>query len=300
MTINRGSIARELVPGLNKVYGLEYGLVRDEHVGLFDIETSERAFEEEVLFSGFGNAPLKSEGAAVEYDDARELWTSRYTHDTIALAFAITEEALEDNLYETFAKVRTKGLARAMASTKQIKAASIWNNGFSSSYLGGDGVSLFSASHPTVAAGNLSNTISADLSEAQLENELIGHSLIVDDRNILVGANVRALLIPPQLQFVATRILKSTDRVGTADNDTNAIRTMGLVPEIYVNRRLTDANAWFTRNDIPNGTKHFVRVKPSTKMEGDFETGNMRYKARERYSFGWSDWRQWRGSAGSS
>jgi len=297
MAINRASIAFELLPGLNKIYGTAYAEVPIEHEPLFETESSERAFEEEVLWTGFGTAPIKEEGAAVQYDESREMWKSRYTHDTIALAFAFTEEAMEDNLYDTFSKVRSKGLGRAMAATKQIKAAAIFNNGFSSSYLGGDGVALFSSSHPTVGGGNQSNTATSDLSETALENELIQTSLIQDDRGILVGANAVLLAIPPQLQFVATRILKGTERTGTANRDINAIKNMGLLSQGYViNRRFTDAGGWFLKNDIGNCTKHFVRMKPSTKMEGDFDTGNLRFKARERYSFGWSEWRGWRGS----
>lgn len=297
MTINRATIARELVPGLNAVFGMAYGEVADEHKALFDIENSERAFEEEVLFSGFGTAPVKSEGAAVEMDTAQEVWTSRYTHETIALAFAITEEAMEDNLYDTFGPLRAKALGRAMANTKEVKGANIFNNGFSSSYVGGDGVPLFSASHPTVGGDNQSNTASVDLSEAALESAWITTSLIKDDRGILIGSMAKSLHIPPQLRFVAQRILKSDLRSGVADNDVNAIKSLGFFPGgIHVNHRFTDAGAWFIKTDVPNGTKMFVRAPLKQEMQGDFDTGNLRYKARERYSFGWSEWRSWYGS----
>jgi hypothetical protein len=298
--INRGNISKQLVPGLNAIFGTEYGEIDNEHTVLFDTESSERAFEEELLWSGLGTAPGKSEGAAVEFDNAQELWTSRYTHETIALAFAITEEAMEDNLYDTFSKVRAKGLARAMATTKQIKAANIFNNGFSTSFAIGDGAALFSASHPTLGAGNLSNTVAVDLSETALENALINISLLVDDRNILIGAQGKSLHIPPQLQFVAHRILKSPLRQGTADNDANALKDMGLLRSVHINHRFTDSNAWFIRTNVPNGSKYFERVGLSTKMDVDFHTGNMMYKARERYSFGVSDWRQWYGSSGAT
>lgn len=299
--INRANIAKQLLPGLNAIFGVSYGEVDNEHLPLFETETSERAFEEEVAFTGFGTAPVKEEGAAVEYDTATELYTSRYTMETIALAFSLTEEAMEDNLYDTFAKIRAKGLARAMANTKQVKAADIFNNGFSASYTGGDGVSLFNASHPTYDYGNISNTVSTDLSETALETALINISLFRDNRGILIGSRGLLLAVPPQLQFVAERILKSPGRSGTADNDINAMRNMGLLAQGYVvNHRFTDTNAWFIKTDVPNGTKMFNRVALQTKMEPDFDTGNLRYKARERYAFGWSDWRGWYGSAGSS
>lgn len=301
MTINRASIAAQLLPGLNAIFGTAYKAVDDEHKTLFEVETSERAFEEEVLMSMFGTAPGKAEGAAVEYDNAKELWKSRFTHETIALAFAITEEAMEDNLYDTFAKVRAKGLGRAMANTKQVKAANVFNNGFSSSFLGGDGVSLFSASHPTLEAGNQSNSVSVDLSEAALETAGINISLYKDDRGILIGASPESLHIPPQLWFVATRLLKTQGRVGTTDNDINALKDQGLLPGGYhINHRFTDTNAWFIKTDVPNGTKMFERVKLQSQMMPDFDTGNIRYKVRERYAFGWSDWRGWYGSSGSS
>lgn len=302
MAISRANIAKELLPGLNAIFGITYKDVDNEHTPLFDVETSERAFEEEVLMSGFSTAPLKSEGAGVTYDSAQEVYTARYINNTIALAFAITEEAMEDNLYDTFSKIRAKALARAMANTKQVTAANVFNNGFSSSYPGGDAVSLFSASHPTLAAGSQSNTSGAvDLSESSLETMCINISLIKDDKGILVGAMPQSLHIPPQLTFVAERILRSPGQSGTANNDLNALRNTNYVPKGYfVNRRFTDTNAWFVRTDVPNGSKMFVRVPLQTKMEPDFDTGNMRYKARERYSFGWSDWRQWFGASGSS
>lgn len=299
--ITRANIAKQLLPGLNAIFGVEYGSVDNEHEALYAIENSERAFEEEVLFTGFGTAPTKQEGAAVEYDNAQEQWTARYTMETVALAFSITEEAMEDNLYDTFAKVRAKALARAMANTKQVKAANTFNNGFSASFTGGDAVALFSGSHPTLAAGNQSNTVAVDLSETAIENALINISLFKDDRGILIGAKGVSLHVPPQLQFVAERILKSPARVATADNDLNAVKSMGMLPGGYsVNHRFTDTNAWFMKTDVPNGTKMFVRVPLQTKMEPDFDTGNLRFKSRERYAFGWSDWRGWYGSSGST
>ena len=311
MAINRASIAKELLPGLNAVFGIEYADVDNEHAPLFDVENSDRAFEEEVLFTGFGSAPVKGEGAAVQYDDAQEGYTARYTHETISLAFAVTEEAMEDNLYDTFAKLRARGLARAMANTKQVKAADVFNNGFSSSYLGGDGVALFSAEHPTVGSGNQSNTLGAtDLSEASLETALITIAKAKDDRGILIGLQAESLHIPPDLAFTADQILNSTLSTTTVTNSTtgvtntndiNSIRNQGLVPGgFFVNRRFTDTNAWFIKTDCPNGTKMFVRAPLQTKMEPDFDTGNLRYKARERYSFGWSDWRGFYGASGSS
>lgn len=301
MSINRANIAKELLPGLNAIFGTEYKSVDNEHLPLFDAETSDRAFEEEVLFSMFGTAPVKTEGSGIQYDTAQESYTARYNHSTIALGFAITEEAMEDNLYDTFSKLRAKGLARAMANTKQVTAANIYNNGFSSSYTGGDGVALFSASHPTVGAGNQSNTVSSDLSETALETAFINISLFKDDRGILIGASPASLHIPPQLQFVAERILRSDQQAGSANNDVNALKSRGIFSRGYtVNRRFTDTNAWFIRTDVPNGLKHFTRVKLGTKMEPDFDTGNLRFKARERYSFGWSDWRGAYGSNGSS
>jgi len=311
MAINRASIAKELLPGLNAIFGMEYSDVDNEHESLYDVENSDRAFEEEVLFTGFGTAPVKGEGAAVQYDDAQEGYTARYTHETVALAFAVTEEAMEDNLYDSFAKLRARGLARAMANTKQVKAADVFNNGFSSSYLGGDGVALFSASHPTIGAGNQSNTLGAtDLSESSLESALITISKAKDDRGILIGLQAESLHIPSDLAFTADQILNSTLSTTTATNSTtgvtnvndiNSIRNQGMIPSgFFVNRRFTDTNAWFIKTDCPNGTKMFVRAPLATKMEPDFDTGNLRFKARERYSFGWSDWRGFYGASGSS
>jgi len=304
MAINRASISKELLPGLNAVFGMEYGEVNNEHEPLFEIENSDRAFEEEVLFTGFGTAPTKGEGAAVSYDDAQESYTARYTAETVALAFAVTEEAMEDNLYDTFAKLRAKGLARAMANTKQVKAANIFNNGFSDTI--GDGAAFFSAAHPTISDGNQSNLLAAsDLSEATLETALTTAQKIKDDRGIL-GASVVSLHIPVDYWAVADKILSSPGNTGTSaaaanpnTNAINAIRNMGMVPEGYfINRRLTDTDAWFMKTDVPNGTKMFVRSPLQTKMEPDFDTGNLRFKARERYSFGVSDWRGFFGSAG--
>lgn len=300
MTIfNRASTPKQLELGLNKILGMSYGSVDNEHTVLFEVENSKKAYEEEVLMGQFGLAETKAEGESVKYDTARELWTSRYTHETIALAFAITEEAIEDNLYGTIAKVRAKGLGRAMANTKQIKAAAVFNNGFSSSYLGGDGVSLFSTAHPTQSGGNVSNRYAVDLSETALENVSINTSLLVDDRGMLIGARVKSIHIPPQLKYVAARLLRTDKRPGTADNDINAVKA-DYSAEAYINHRFTDSNAWFVKTDVTDGTKMFVRVGLQSKMEGDFNTGNMRYKVRERYSFGWSDWRQWAGSAGAT
>lgn len=306
MAINRASIAKELLPGLNAVFGTEYGEVADEHAPLFDTENSDRAFEEEVLFTGFGTAPVKGEGAAVSYDDAQESYTSRYTHETIALGFAVTEEAMEDNLYDTFAKLRAKGLARAMANTKQVKAADVFNNGFNSAFGGGDGQAFFSATHPTIGDGNQSNALAAsDLSEAALETALIAVSKTKDDRGILIGAQAESLHIPSDLAFTADQILNSTLSTtivnnATNVNDINSIRNQGLVPGgFYVNRRFTDTNGYFIKTDVPNGAKMFVRSPLQTKMEPDFDTGNLRFKARERYAFGFSDWRGFYGSQGA-
>jgi len=300
MAINRADIAKQLLPGLNAIFGLEYAAVDEEDRPLFDMENSDRAFEEEVLMTGFGAAPTKAEGAAVVYDTAQESWTARYTAETVALAFAVTEEAMEDNLYDTFAKVRARALARAMAQTKQVKAANVYNNGFTAGYVGGDGVVLFSAAHPTVGDGNQSNLeTAADLAEGTLETAIINTHKIKDDRGIFIGASPVSLHVAPDGQFDADRILASPGRSNTDLNDINAVRNLGLVPNgYYVNRRFTDADAWFLRNDCPNGTKMFMRAPLATKMEPDFDTGNLRFKARERYSFGWSDWRQWRGNKG--
>jgi len=299
MAINRASIAKELLPGLNAVFGIEYGSVDEEHKPLYEIESSDRAFEEEVLFTGFGGAPVKNEGASVVYDDASESYTARYTAETVALAFAVTEEAMEDNLYDTFAKLRAKGLARSMANTKQQKAADLYNNGFATNQ--GDGVPMFSAAHPVVGSGTVTNiTAAAAIAEATLEASIIQIQKTTDDRGILIGANAESLHIPTDLLFTADTILNTPGSTGTANNDINAVRHLGVIPDgFYVNRRFTDVNAWFIRTNVPNGTKMFNRTPLQTKMEPDFDTGNLRFKARERYSFGISDWRSWFGNAGA-
>jgi len=303
MAISRAQLLKELVPGLNALYGLEYKTYAEEHKEIFETETSERSFEEEVKLSGFSAAPVKNEGSAMAYDNAQEAFTSRYNHETIALGFSLTEEAIEDNLYDSLASRYTKALARAMAYTKQIKAASILNNGFSSSYPGGDGVSLFNANHPLVSGGVNSNVpgTPTDLNETSLEAAIIQIGQWTDERGLLIAAKARKLVVPINLQFVATRLLQTELRVATADNDLNAVKSMGAVPEGYtVNHHLTDPNAWFIKTDVPNGLKHFVRTAMSTGMDGDFDTGNVRYKARERYSFGWSDPLGMWGSSGST
>ena len=299
MPINRASISKELLPGLNAVFGMEYGEVNDEHLPLYEIENSDRSFEEEVLFTGFGTAPTKNEGAAVVYDDAGESFTARYTNETIALAFAITEEAMEDNLYDTFAKLRAKGLARAMANTKQVKAAKLYNEGFTTAQ--GDGQPLFSASHPTVQDGNQSNIgTAAAISEASLESAVIAIQKFKDDRGILIGSSAVSLHVPVDLMFTCDVLLNTPGIVGSADNDINSIRNLGVFPSGYfVNRRFTDTNAFFIKTDVPNGSKMFNRTPLQTKMEPDFDTGNLRFKARERYSFGVSDWRGWFGNQGA-
>jgi hypothetical protein len=304
MAINRASIAKELVPGLNAVFGIEYGSVDEEHKPLYEIESSDRAFEEEVLFTGFGGAPVKGEGAAVVYDDASESYTARYTAETVALAFAVTEEAMEDNLYDTFAKLRAKGLARSMANTKQQKAADLYNNGFATNQ--GDGVPMFSAAHPVVGAGTQTNlSTAAAISEAGIEAAIIQIQKTTDDRGILIGASGVSLHIPTDLMFTADQLLNTpgatTLSAGNFNlNDINAVRHLGVLPDgFYVNRRFTDINAWFIKTDVPNGTKMFNRTPLQTKMEPDFDTGNLRFKARERYSFGVSDWRGWFGNAGA-
>jgi len=292
MAISRSQQLKELLPGLNALFGLEYKKYEDQHKEIFETENSERSFEEETKLSGFGAAPVKSEGSAIAYDNAQEAWTARYNHETIALGFAITEEALEDNLYDSLSARYTKALARSMANTKQVKAANILNNGFDSAYTGGDGVELFSTAHPLVSGGTNSNepTTPADLNETSLEAAIIQIAAWTDERGLLIAAKPRKLIIPPALMFVATRLLETELRTATADNDTNAIRAMGAIPEAYaVNNYLTDTDAWFIRTDVPNGLKHFVRTALNTSMDGDFDTGNVRYKARERYSFGWSD-----------
>ena len=302
MAISRQQLAKELEPGLNALFGLEYQNYENQHTEIYDIENSDRAFEEEVMLSGFANAAVKSEGAAVTFDTANESFTSRYTHETIALAFAITEEAIEDNLYDRIATRYTKALARSMAQTKQIKAANVLNNGFSSSFPGGDGKELFADDHPTVSAGDLKNELStsADLSETSLEQAMIDIGQFKDERGFKIAARGLKLIIPSELQFTAERILKSPARVGTSDNDLNALSSKGMLPQGYVvNNYLTDTDAFFIKTDVPNGMKMFNRAALKTAMEGDFDTGNVRYKARERYSFGFSDWRGMFGSPGA-
>jgi hypothetical protein len=302
MAITRSQLLKELEPGLNALFGLEYDRYDNEHKEIFDEESSERAFEEEVMLSGFGQAPVKGEGSAIVYDTAGESFTARYTHETIALAFAITEEAVEDNLYDKLSARYTRALARSMSNTKQVKAASVLNNAFSSSYLGGDGVSLINSAHTTVGGGNWSNTLAtaADLNETSLEQALIDISLFIDERGLKVALRGMKLIVPPALQFTVERLLKSEQRTGTADNDINAIKSGGYMPQGFaVNHFLTDSDAWFIKTDAPNGMKHFVRSPLKTALEGDFETGNVRYKARERYSFGWSDPRAIYGSPGA-
>jgi len=302
MAINRAQLVKELEPGLNALFGLEYDRYENEHAEIFDSENSDRAFEEEVMLSGFAQAPTKGEGTAVTYDTAQETYTSRYSHETVALAFALTEEAIEDNLYDSLSARYTKALACSMASTKQVKAANVLNNGFSSSFPGGDGKELFALDHPTLTGGDGANEPStdSDLNETSLENAMIDIAAFKDERGIKINVQARKLIVPPQLQFVADRLLQTPGRVGTSDNDINAIRNMGMLPDGYVvNHYLTDTDAWFIKTDAPNGMKHFVRSPMSTGMEGDFETGNVRYKARERYSFGFSDWRGMYGSKGA-
>jgi hypothetical protein len=290
-TISRAQALKELLPGLNALFGLEYAKYEDEHAEIYDTENSERSFEEEVKLSGFGAAPVKSEGASISYDTAQESFTARYSHETVAMGFSITEEAMEDNLYDSLSARYTKALARAMAYTKQVKAASLLNTGFTT-FLSGDGVTLFNTAHPTVSGNTNSNspTVAADLNETSLEQSVIDIAAYVDERGLLIAARPRKLIVPPALMFVATRLLETQLRTGTADNDTNALRVMGAIPEGYgVNHYLTDNDAWFIKTDVPNGMKHFVRVAMQTAMEGDFDSGNVRYKARERYSFGTSD-----------
>ena len=302
MAITRSQLLKELEPGLNALFGLEYDRYDNEHKEIFDEESSERAFEEEVMLYGFEQAPVKGEGAAVAYDNAGEAFTARYTHETIALAFAITEEAVEDNLYDKLSARYTRALARSMSNTKQVKAASVLNNAFSSSYAGGDGVSLVNSAHPTAMGGNWSNTLAtqADLNETSLEQALIDISLFIDERGLKIAQRGIKLIVPPQLQFTSERLLKSEQRTGTADNDINAIRSGSYLPGGFtVNHFLTDPDAWFVKTDAPNGLKHFIRSPLKTALEGDFDTGNVRYKARERYSFGWSDPRGIYGSQGA-
>ena len=302
MAISRQQLAKELEPGLNALFGLEYKNYENQHTEIYDIENSDRAFEEEVMLSGFANAAVKAEGSAVTFDTANEAFTSRYTHETIALAFAITEEAIEDNLYDRIATRYTKALARSMAQTKQIKSANVLNNGFNSSFPGGDGKELFATDHPTQSAGTLANELStsADLSETSLEQAMIDIAAFKDERGFKIAARGLKLIIPSELQFTAERILRSPARVGTADNDLNALSSKGMLPQGYVvNNYLTDTDAFFIKTDVPNGMKMFNRANLKTAMEGDFDTGNVRYKARERYSFGFSDWRGMFGSPGA-
>ena len=292
MAISRAQLLKELLPGLNALFGMEYGRYGEEHKEIFEQESSDRSFEEETKLSGFGAAPTKAEGSAISYDNAQEAFTSRYNHETIAMGFAITEEAVEDNLYDSLSSRYTKALARGMAYTKQVKAASVLNNGFNSSYAGGDGKELFATDHPLVNGGTNSNepATAADLNETSLEAAVIQIAGWTDERGLLIAAKPKKLILPPNLMFVAERLLKTDGRVGTADNDINAIANMGAIPGGYtINHFLTDDDAWFLTTDIPNGLKHFVRAAMSTGMDGDFDTGNVRYKARERYSFGWSD-----------
>jgi hypothetical protein len=292
MAISRAQLLKELLPGLNALFGLEYAKYGEEHKEIYETETSERSFEEETKLSGFAAAPVKNEGSAIAYDNAQEAWTARYTHETIAMGFSITEEAVEDNLYDSLSSRYTKALARGMAYTKQVKAAAVLNNGFSGGPTYGDGQVLFSTSHPLVSGGVNSNTPStaADLNETSLENAVIQIAAWTDERGLLIAAKPRKLVVPPSLMFVATRLLETELRVSTADNDINALKNNGSIPEGYaVNHYLTDTNAWFLCTDVPNGLKHFVRTPMSTGMDGDFDTGNVRYKARERYSFGVSD-----------
>jgi hypothetical protein len=292
MAISRAQLLKELLPGLNALFGLEYAKYGEEHKEIFETETSERSFEEETKLSGFTAAPVKNEGAAIAYDNGQEAWTARYNHETIAQGFSLTEEAIEDNLYDSLSGRYTKALARSMAYTKQVKAANILNNGFTTGYNGGDGVTLFSTQHPLVSGGVNSNrpSTNADLNETSLENAVIQIAGWTDERGLLIAAKPVKLVVPPALMFVATRLLETELRVGTADNDINAIKNNGSIPGGYtVNHYLTDTNGWYLTTDVPNGMKHFVRVPLQNSMDGDFDTGNVRYKSRERYSFGWSD-----------
>ena len=303
MAISRAQLLKELLPGLNALYGLEYARYGEEHKEIYETEKSERSFEEETKLAGFGAAPVKNEGQAIAYDNAQEAFTSRYNHETIALGFSITEEAVEDNLYDSLSARYTKALARGMAYTKQVKAAAVINNGFASNYIGGDGVSLFSTAHPLVNGGTNSNrpATAADLNETSLEAAVIQIAAWTDEKGLLIAAKPRKLIVPPSLMFVATRLLETSLRVGTTDNDINALKNNGSIPEGYtVNHFLTDTNGWYLTTDVPNGLKHFVRTPMATSMDGDFDTGNVRYKARERYSFGWSDPLGIFGSPGSS
>jgi hypothetical protein len=292
MAISRAQLLKELLPGLNALFGLEYARYGEEHKEIYDTETSERSFEEETKLSGFTAAPVKNEGSAIRYDNGQEAWTARYNHETIAMGFSLTEEAIEDNLYDSLSARYTKALARSMAYTKQVKAAAVINNGFSATYAGGDGVALFSTAHPLVSGGTNSNTQTTmtDLNETSLEAAVIQIAGWTDERGLLIAAKPRKLIVPPPLMFVATRLLETELRVGTTDNDINALKNNGSIPEGYtVNHFLTDTNGWYLTTDVPNGMKHFVRTPLANSMDGDFDTGNVRYKSRERYSFGWSD-----------
>jgi hypothetical protein len=302
MAISRAQLVKELEPGLNALFGMEYDRYDAEHAEIFDTESSDRAFEEEVMLVGFGNAQTKAEGAGVSFDNASEAYTARYSHETISLAFALTEEAMEDNLYDRLGARYTRALARSMSHTKQVKAAAVLNNAFDSNFAGGDGKELCATDHPLAGGGTFRNELAtaADLNETSLENALIDISTFVDERNMIIALRGTKLIVPTQLQFVADRLLESTLRVGTADNDVNAIRNMGMLPEGYtVNHFLTDPDAFFIKTDTPNGFKHFERTPMSTGMEADFDSGNMRFKARERYSFGYSDPRAVFGSPGA-
>jgi hypothetical protein len=303
MAISRAQLLKELLPGLNALFGLEYARYGEEHKEIYETETSERSFEEETKLSGFSAAPVKNEGSAIRYDNAQEAWTARYNHETIALGFALTEEAIEDNLYDSLSARYTKALARGMAYTKQVKAANVLNNGFSSAFPGGDGVALFSTAHPLINGGTNGNTptTAADLNETSLENAVIQIAAWTDERGLLIAAKPKKLIVPPALQFVATRLLETELRVGTTDNDINALKNNGSIPEGYtINHFLTDTNGWYLTTDVPNGMKHFVRSPLANSMDGDFDTGNVRYKARERYSFGFSDPLGMYGSPGAS
>ena len=303
MAISRAQLLKELLPGLNALFGMEYARYGEEHKEIYETETSERSFEEETKLSGFSAAPVKNEGAAIAYDNAQEAWTARYNHETIAMGFSITEEAVEDNLYDSLSARYTKSLARAMSYTKQVKAAYILNNAFAGGPLYGDGVVLCSTAHPLVSGGVNSNrpTTGADLNETSLENAVIQIAAWTDERGLLIAAKPKKLVVPPALQFVATRLLETSLRVGTTDNDINALKNNGSIPEGYtVNHFLTDTNGWFLLTDVPNGLKHFTRMPLSNSMDGDFDTGNVRYKSRERYSFGVSDPLGVFGSPGSS
>jgi hypothetical protein len=302
MAISRSQLLKELLPGLNALFGLEYDKYENEHAEIYETENSERSFEEEVKLSGFAAAPVKNEGAAIAYDNAQEAFTARYNHETVAMGFSVTEEAMEDNLYDALSARYTKALARAMAYTKQTKAAALLNNGFTT-FNSGDGVTLFSTAHPTVGGGTNRNRLStdSDLNETSLEQAVIDIAAFTDERDLLIAARPRKLIVPPALMFVATRLLETDLRVGTADNDLNALKSNGSIPEGYrVNHYLTDPDAFFIMTDVPNGMKHFVRTPMQTSMDGDFDTGNVRYKARERYSFGVSDPLGIYGSPGSS